>query len=159
MSAVIKASVALAVLVEIVSVIFSAAGLHEKGILPGIVLLVVFIALNVGCVFWALKQTAEDNGYGKQLLNAAVFGLIAGVLIVGFAMLNLTVFFPDYLEESQTATIEFLEGMEMPAEALQAQVAKQEARTAWGDSMNGGIGTFFTSLIVGAIIAIFKRKK
>jgi hypothetical protein len=159
MSAVIKASVALAVLVAIVSVIFAVAGLHEKGIMPGIVLLVVFIALNVGCVFWALKQTAADNGYGKQLLNAAVFGLIAAVLIFGFSILNLKVFFPSYLEESTTATIEFLEGMNMPAEALQAQVQKQEARTVVGDSTGGAIGTFLTSLIVGAIIAIFKRKK
>lgn len=159
MGAVIKASVLLAILVAIVSVIFAAAGLHEAGLLPGIVLLVVFIALTVGCVFWALKKNAAEFGYGKQLAAAVLFGVIAAVLITGASMLNLNVFFPDYLEENTTAMIEALEGMGLPEENLQEQIANLEARTPGRESINGGIGTFFTSLIVGAIIAIFKRKK
>jgi len=159
MNAAIKASVALAVLVWVVSAIFAVAGLHESNPLVGIVILVVFIGLTVGCVFWALNATAAENGYGKQLISAVVLGLIAGVLIIGFSMLNLTVLFPDYLDENTTAVVEFLEGANLPEEVLQKQVAGLENRTAMGESIKGGIGTFVTSLIVGAIIAIFKRKK
>ncbi len=42
---------------------------------------------------------------------------------------------------------------------MDQQIAKIEAVTPMKSSMQGMIGTFFTSLIVGAIIAIFKRKK
>jgi nitrogen fixation/metabolism regulation signal transduction histidine kinase len=159
MSGAIKAGVGLAVVVAILSVIFAATGMHEAGILPGLVLMVLYIALTIGAVFWTLKQTAAENGYGKQLLNVVVFGLVAGVLICVFSILNLNVFFPSYLEENTTAMVEFFESTNMPEEALQAQVEKLEARTAWRESMNGGIGTFVTSLVIGAIVAIFKRKK
>ena len=37
-------------------------------------------------------------------------------------MLNLSVLFPDYLDESKTATIEMLENMQMPESALETQV-------------------------------------
>lgn len=159
MNAVIKAGVALAVLVWIVSVIWAVAGLHQMSPMIGLVFLVVVIVLNVGCIYWALKQTAAENGYGKQLRNVVVFGLIAGVLICAFSMLNLTVLFPNYLEEEGTAAIEFVEGMSLPQEAVQGRIEQIEARTPLRQSVNGLIGTFFTSLIVGAIVAIFARKK
>ena len=83
MNSVIKASVALAVLVTIVSVIFVAAGLHESSPMLGIVLILLFIGLNVGCLFWALSPTAAVNGYGKQMLNVGIFGVVAAVVIFG----------------------------------------------------------------------------
>lgn len=159
MNAVIKAGVALAVLVWIVSVIWAVAGLHQMNPILGVVLFVVFIVLNAGCIFWALKQTAAENGYGKQLLNVVVFGLIAGVLICALSMLNLTVLFPNYLEEEGTVLIEFMEGAGLPEEALQGRIEQIEGRTPLRQSINGLIGTFFTSLIVGAVVAIFARKK
>jgi hypothetical protein len=88
-----------------------------------------------------------------------VFGLIAGVLICAFSMLNLSVLFPNYLEEESTVLIEFIEGTGLPEEAMQARIEQVEARTALRQSISGLIGTFVTSLIVGAIVAIFKRKK
>jgi len=115
--------------------------------------------INVGCIFWGLKLTAADNGYGKQLLNALLIGVVAGLLIFAFSMINLTLLFPDYLDESSLATIEFLESRELPEQVLQAQVAKLEERTNVGEARNGAIGTIVTSLIIGAIVAIFKRKK
>jgi hypothetical protein len=159
MNAVIKAGVALAVLVEILSVIWAVAGLHQMNPIFGFVLLVVFIVLNVGCIYWALKQTAAENGYGKQLLNVVVFGLIAGVLIFAFSMLNLSVLFPNYLEEEATVLIEFIEGAGLPEDAMQARLEQIEARTPVRQSISGLIGTFVTSLIVGAIVAVFMRKK
>jgi CDP-diglyceride synthetase len=157
MNSVIKASVALAVLVTIISVIFTAAGLHKSAIIFAMPL--VFVVLNLGCIFWALSSNAAANGYGKQLLNAAVFGVIAGVLIFGSSMLQSKVIFPDSTEETKTAMIEFLEDRGLPEEQLQDQVDKIEASTPEKGALQGLIGTFLTSLVVGAIVAIFKRKK
>src|SRR5262245_39301861 len=47
MGALIKASVALAVLVEIVAVVFALAKLHQAGLVFGLVFLVLVIGLNV----------------------------------------------------------------------------------------------------------------
>ena len=111
MGSVIKGSVALAVLVEIVSVVFALAKLHQAGVLFGIVFLLLVIGLNVVCLVWALNQTAGDSGYFRQLGYAALIGVVAGVLIFAFAYVNMTVLFPNYLEESKTASIEFMESM------------------------------------------------
>jgi len=159
MGFVIKASVALAVLVEIVAIVFALARLHQAGIVFGLVFLVLVIGLNVACVLWALGKTAADSGYARQLGYAALIGVVGGVLIFAFSYLNLTVFFPHYLEESKTASIEFMERMNMPKEALDQQVAKLEAQTPFGAAGQGTMGTFFTSLVIGAIVAIFKRAR
>lgn len=160
MNAVLKAGVALAVLVEIVSVALIASGIaNSNPIVGSIAFILVAIVLTVGCIFWGLKQTAADNGYGKQLLNGLLIGVVAGVLVFAFSMINLTVLFPDYIDQSSLATIEFLEARDLPEEMLQAQVAKLEGRTSVSESRGGLIGTIITSLIVGAIVAVFKRKK
>jgi len=158
MSSVIKASVTLAVLVMIVSVVYLATGMHQTPAL-GFVTVIVFIVFNIGCLIWALSSTAAENGYGKQLLNAVVFGVVAGVLIFGSSLLQSTVLFPNSLEETKTATIEMYEGMNMPEAQLEKTVKKIESLTPVSAAVPGTIGTFFTSLIVGAIVAIFKRKK
>ena len=124
-----------------------------------LVLMVIFFGLTGVAIFWGLGQTAAESGYGKQLFNALLIGLVAGVLIFAFSMLNLAVLFPDYLAESKTASIEVIENMSMPEQRLEAQVAKIEAQTVAGQARSGAIGTIVTSLFLGAIIAIFKRRK
>ena len=160
MNAVLKAGIGLAVIVEILSVIGIGSGmLLANPMIGGLVFIVLAIGLNAAAIFWGLAQTAGDNGYGKQLLNALLIGLVAGVLIFGFSMLNLSLLFPDYLAESKTATIEMLENMGMDESALETQATKIESQTAVGQAQSGAIGTIVTSLVLGAIIAIFKRRK
>ncbi len=160
MNAVLKAGIGLAVIVEIITVIGIASGmLLANRLVVEIVLLVIFFGLTGVAIFWGLGQTAAESGYGKQLLNALEIGLVAGVLIFAFSMLNLAVLFPDYLAESKTASIEVIENMSMPEQRLEAQVAKIEAQTVAGQARSSAIGTIVTSLFLGAIIAIFKRRK
>ncbi len=160
MNAVLKAGIGLAVIVEIITVIGIASGmLLANRLVAEIVLMVIFFGLTGVAIFWGLGQTAAESGYGKQLLNALLIGLVPGVLIFAFSMLNLSVLFPDYLAESKTASIEVIENMSMPEQRLEAQVAKIEAQTVAGQARSGARGTIVTSLFLGAIIAIFKRRK
>ena len=160
MNAVLKAGIGLAVIVEIITVIGIASGmLLANRLVAELVLMVIFFGLTGVAIFWGLGQSVAESGYGKQLLNALLIGLVAGVLIFAFSMLNLAVLFPDYLAESKTASIEVIENMSIPEQRLEAQVAKIEAQTVAGQARSGAIGTIVTSLFLGAIIAIVKRRK
>ena len=159
MNAVVKGSIALAGAVALVSILMAVTGMHKNPILGGIVSLVVVIGLDIVAVWWVLKQTAADNGYGKQLLNGLLVGVVAGVLIFLFSWVMLTVLFPNYMDEANDAMIEWMESSGMPQEQVEAQIERAENATPLRQSMAGLIGTFFTSLIAGAIVAIFVRKK
>ena len=160
MGVIVKASLGLTILVAVLSLGIAFSGLQESNpMVGGLAFIALAILFNVGCVFWGLKQSATQNGYLRQLLAAAGIGLLAGVLIFCFSFLMLTVLMPDHLEEVKGGTIDWLESMDMPEKVLEAQVAKVEAKTAAGESLAGLIGTFFTSLIAGAIVGIFLRKK
>jgi hypothetical protein len=159
MAAVLKASVALTVLIALLTIVLAVTGLHKNPIVGGLGGIAVAILFNIGCVLWCLKQTASENGYGKQFLNGLFIGVIAGALIFIVSWVMLTVVFPHYLAEVQQANIELLRSAGMPDEQLQARVASIEAATPVSQSLAGLVGTLVTSVIAGAIIAIFRRKK
>ncbi len=160
MSAVVKAGVALAVLVAVLSLALAFAGLHRNNpIAAQFAFLIPAILLSIGCVFWGLKMTAADNNYLKQLVNAVLIGLVAGALIFAFSMLLLTVLMPDYLDDVKQSTVAWLEDSNLPDEQLERQIRSVEGTTAVSQALGGFIGTFLTTLIAGAIIAIFLRKK
>ncbi|MEE8412694.1 MAG: DUF4199 family protein [Acidobacteriota bacterium] len=154
----IKASLALMIAVMIVTVLMYVTGLYENLLIGGLGSILLFIAANVAVVFWALKQTAAENGYLRQLGGGALIGLIGGVLVF-LGSMALMMALPDYLEDVKTAQIVSLEQFNPPEDVLEKQITKIEATTPVSSSMQGMVGTFFTSLIVGAIVAIFKRKK
>jgi L-cystine uptake protein TcyP (sodium:dicarboxylate symporter family) len=139
--------------------LIAVTGLHTNPVVSGMLFLVVAVIANVGVIWWVLKQTASDSGYGRQLLNGLLVGVIAGVLIFCFSLLFTQVLFPDYMAESQDATIAWMESTGMPEAQLDAQVAKLEAQTGWSQAIGGTVGTIVTSLIVAAIVGIFARKK
>lgn len=158
MQSVIKASVGLVLVVMAVSVLMYVTGLHQNPLIGGLLSLVLVIGANVGAVLWALNQTAGENGYLRQLGNGALIGIVGGTLVFLGSMVLLTAL-PDYLEDMKVMQISTLEQLNLDEEAKEQQIAKIEAVTPVSSSMQGLIGTFFTSLIVGAIVAIFKRKR
>lgn len=158
MNPALKGGVILAVAVGLVTIVWTAAGLHEKPML-GLVVLGIFILLTAGLLVWTLKQTAPESPYGKQLLNSLIFGVVAGVLIFVISWVNAAVLFPNAIEEQGAAALEFMQGMNMPEDALQAQIDKLDQVTPVSQAFQGTIGTVVTSLIIGAIAAIFVRKK
>ena len=159
MKAVITASVVLAVLVTLVSFVIHLTGLHENPAVAGAGFLVIVIAINLGVVFWALKSNAAEAGYGKQLGNGALIGVIAGTLVFLSSFVMLSYVFPDSIAEMSAATLEVMEGSGMPQETVDLQAAAMENMTPVTLAVNGMMGTFFTSLISAAIIGVFQRKK
>ena len=160
MNSVIKSSLLLAAIIAVVSLVFTFSGIQVSNpFLGGMIFVVVAILANVGCLFWGLKGTAAESGYGKQLLNSLIFGVVAGVLIFCVSMLITSVLAPDNFDQGKTAMIEAMEGMNMPEVALAKQIDAIEATTPMGESIKGLIGTILTSLFFGAIISIFKRRK
>jgi len=104
------------------------------------------------------RHRGKLPGYLRQLGGGALIGLIGGVLVFLGSMALMKVL-PDYLEDVKTAQIVSLEQFNPSEDVLEKQITKVEAITPVSSSMQGMVGTFFTSLIVGAIVAIFKRKK
>ena len=97
---------------------------------------------------------------GIKRFNGTLIGVIGGALVFAGSMALLTAI-PDYLEDMKAMQISTLEqwGASLPEDVMDQKVAKIEAVSPISSSMQGLIGTFFTSLIVGAIVAIFQRKK
>ena len=159
MNIVVKASLILAGAVGLFSIVFYLAGLHESFLSGQLIFLVGAIGLNVGVILWALGTTAAENGYGMQLMNAAGIGLVGGFLVVLVSWLLLAVVFPGVLGEMREAAIAFMDASEMSPDQVEAQMKALDSATPMSQSIPGGVGTFFTSLVSGAIFAIFKRKK
>lgn len=159
MNVVVKASLILAGAVAVLSIVVYATGLHQSFLVSQIVFLVGAIALNAGVVIWALGKTASENGYGKQVANAAGIGVLGGVLIILVSWLLLSTVFPDVLAEMRQGAITYMDSAGMSEEQVARQMEALDSTTPWSQSVTGGVGTFFTSLVCGAVYAIFKRKK
>jgi len=158
MNVVIKAGVGLTVVVAAMTLLTIGTGIHANP-LVSMASLGLFIVINLGAVFWALKQTAQENAYGKQLVNALMVGAIAGVLIFLTSYTTLAFIFPDAIQQQIDGTLTFLENAGMSEQQIDATMARAEEATPMASAVQGLIGTFLTSLIAGAIMAIFLRKK
>ena len=155
----VKAGAILAILVTLLSAIVMGVGLHQNFLVSGLVSISVYILLNIVLVYMTLNKSAAENTYGAQLLSSAVLGLVGGVLIFIGSWLLLSMVFPDALAEMRDSAIAFMESSNMPEADIEAQMTKLDAATPVSQSLPALIGTFITSVIVGAIVAIFKRKK
>jgi hypothetical protein len=159
MSAVIKWSVILGVAVTIFSAIWIAAGMHTSPIVGSLGSIAIAILINLVVVFLCLRETAAENRYGKQLLNGALLGLFGGILIFLGSWLLVAVVFPHSLDEIREAYTTWLQSSGLPQAQVDQQIQKLQGTTAARQAVGGLIGTFITSVIAAAIIAIFQRQK
>ena len=63
-------------LVTLMNLIIVGTGLHAN-LLVGILFVVLALVFNIAAVIMLLRETRADCGYGKQLLNSILLGLIA----------------------------------------------------------------------------------
>jgi hypothetical protein len=122
-------------------------------------MILLFTGINIGLIYWALSRTAPGSSYLKQLLNGALIGLLGGALIFLTGWLLMAVVFPSYIDESSSAALEMMTSMGMPKEAIDKQAQAMAQATPMNQAFQGFIGTLITSIVVAAIVAIFKRQK
>ena len=149
----VKYGVILGVVVGVLGFAIPALGLHTN-MLASVGFLVAVIAINIVVVILALRQTATDSGYGRQIVNGLVVGVVGAVIVFLGSWVTTVVVFPSYLDEVAQGTRTSLAALGLSAEQIEAQVGDG---SAVGSAFQGAIGTVVTSVVVAAIVAIFKR--
>lgn len=158
MSTAIKAGIILGILVEIWTAIVIAAGWHKDPAL--IVVFFLVIPLQITVIVMALKRTAAEATYGKQVLNGIVISAIAGGIVFVGSYLLTTVVFPNYFDEIRVAGTEILAKAGKSPEEIAVEMKKNESMyDPIQNSIAGLIGTDVTGLLVSMIAGIFLRKK
>lgn len=118
---------------------------------------IVATVVTIVVVFLALRETAAEASWTGQLVNSAILGAVAAVVVFVVSWLTLGMVFPNYLAEMAAATEHMLAGAGLAPEMIEAQMQALEEATAVGQAFTGAVGTIVTCLIAGAIIGIFKR--
>ncbi len=135
----IKAGTILAVLVSLISAIVIGSGLILGNLmLWQLVVLLLFIGLTVTAVIWALRQSASETGYGGQILNALVLGLVGAVLITALSFVMSSFIFPDSLAEISDVAIDMIEASAMSDEIKDAQIKSVTSTTPFSNALSGG---------------------
>jgi len=154
----VKAGIGLALAVTLWNLAIILAGL-QTNMLASFAFIVVSIVLNAGALLWSLTQTVDTQTFGLQIRDAAILGVVAAVLIFVTSWLTLDVLFPEAFAETIDVVVNYIEGLDLSAEDKAQGIARIESRTAFRQSLMGMWGTLLTSVVLGAVIAIFRRKK
>jgi hypothetical protein len=158
MSTPIRAGVFLGVLVAVWQFVMGFTGWYKDPVLLNVFFLV--IVFEVAVLIWALRKTAPEATYGRQVVNGVVISLVAGAIIVCTSLVFTTIAFPDYFREIQAAQAGMLKARGLSEADIQAQVAASAAmQTPLMNALSGFIGTVVTGLVVSATAAFFLRNK
>ncbi len=158
MGAAVKWGVLLAVAVTVLNTIWVLAGLHTS---PASAMgyLACAIVMDVIAVIFALKVTAAENRYGGQFLSGLVLGVVGCVLIFLTSWLELAFVFPEAIPDQIAGFKASYESMPVAYEVKQEMMAALDGVTPLNSAFHGATGTLATSVIAGAIAAIFLRRK
>lgn len=158
MGTAIKAGIILGILVEIWTAVIIAAGWHKDPALMMVFFLVIPMQITV--IVMALKRTAAEATYAKQLVNGVVISAIAGGIIFVGSYLLTTLVFPTYFDELRVAGTEILTKAGKTPEEIAVEMKKNESMyNPIQNSLAGLIGTDVTGLFVSMIASLFLRKK
>lgn len=158
MNSAIKWGVLLGVAVALLGFVFGATGMYTN---PAAALgfVAAAILLNVAAVAFMLFATRATAGWGAQVVNGLVLGVVAAVLIFLGSVVMTTVVFPGYYAELREGYLAYFQSMDLPQETVDAQMAAIEAATPVSSALQGAFGTLITSVVVAGIGGIFLRRK
>jgi hypothetical protein len=149
----------LAVLVVVLNTIFILSGLHANPIVGGPVFIILAIVVNVAVVFMALRATAATSTFSQQLLNGAVLGVVGGILVLLLVWPLLAVGFPNALDQMREGYIAVMQDSGVDQARQDTLIEQMNRATPFSQTMPGAIGTLLTSILAGAAIGIFLRRK
>ena len=158
MNAAVKWGVLLAVAVTVVNAIWVLAAMHTSPI-AAMGYLAIVIILDIVAVILAFKASAGENSYLAQLMGGLVIGMIGGLGIFITSYLMLSFVFPHVVPEQIAGFTAYYEALPLDGEQKRAMIEALQGTTPLNSAFQGAIGTLFTSLIAGAIVGIFLRKK
>ena len=147
MNAPVKYGLILGVVVGVLGFVIAGLGLHTR-LGTSMAFMSVSVIVNVVVVFLALRETAASATWTGQLRNSLILGAVGAVVVFASSWVMTALVFPDYHAEYAAATRDALAGTGLPV----------EQPTPAGAALSGSIGTIATSLIVGALVGIFKRQ-
>lgn len=154
----IRAGILLGVLVAAWTFVMGFSGWYKDPVLLNLFFLV--IPLEIGIVIWALRATAGDAGYGRQVANGIVLSLVASAIVFCGSLLFTTVVFPHYFEELQAIQAQMLKTQGLSEADIKTQVEAAAAmQTPLMNAFSGVIGTVVTGVAVAAIAGAFWRRK
>lgn len=114
------------------------------------------ILIQVVILIWGMRRTAADNTYGKQLLFGTLASAIAAVIIFAYALVLMTVLFPNLIGEIKAMQTTALKAAGRTEAEIGIAMALQ---TPLSQAIQGAVGTIVTGFLASAVIAIFARKK
>lgn len=156
-NAILKWGGILGALCVAVQLLMAVTGWYADPVLASLFFVVVLI--NIVVIVLGLRATRADSGYGKQLLNGLLMGLVGGLIIVAGSLLVTGVLVPDYSAEMADMQQLVLTERGMD-EATVRQIAERTRNTpGWMYAVQGLVGTLVTSLVTAGIAAIWLRRK
>ena len=93
------------------------------------------------------------------MLNALVMGTVGAVLIFAGSWLMATFVYPDYYAEYAEGFRKSLAETGPLTDEMKLQVETLAQTSPFASAMSGAIGTIATSVVAGALIGIFRRKR
>jgi len=159
MNTIMKAGLALGILVEVWTYLMGFTGWYKDPALMN--LFWVVIAIQIAVLMWALKRTAaEGRGYAGQVGAGTVISLIGGVFVIVGSLIFTTLVFPSYFRDIAAVQEQMLRAAGH-GEAAIRQMMEMNAKTSTPmvQAMLGFVGTMVTGIVVSAIIGAFYRAK
>jgi hypothetical protein len=158
MNVIVKSGIWIGVLCAIWMLVVGYTGWYKDPVLLNLFYLVVLIELGV--IFWGLKQTAAGLGYGGQVAAGTLMAVMGGAIIIVVSILFTTVLFPNYFSELQAIHEQMLRNAGKTEAEIAAEVqAAASMQTPVVNAITGFVATVVTGFIASLIIAAFLRKK
>lgn len=114
------------------------------------------ILIQVVILIWAMRHTAADNKYGKQLLFGTLASAIAAIFIFAYSLFLTKVLAPNLIGEMKAMQTAQLKAAGQTDAVIAAAMTLQ---TPLFQAFQGFLGTIVTGFLASAVIAIFVRKK
>lgn len=118
------------------------------------------IPIQIGILLWALRGTALQDGYGRQVWNGVSISLLGSMIIFGASLLFTTKVFPHYFQDLETLGRQVMAKQGLSLEQIEAAIrANAPMQTPRASAMAGAIGTVVTGFLTSVVASIWMRKK
>ena len=140
--------------------VFNLLGWHAQPSLYLLRFILVVVAYQVGLLIWALRETAPEGGYGRQVWTGVSISLLGSLIIFAGSLLLATVIFPGHLQEAVAASRRMMAQQGLTPEQIEAAVkAQAPMQTPRAGAMAGVFGTMVTGAFTSVVAAAWFRKK